>query len=194
MRYNMEPVSAFKIMSRKFKLVVGKEKEYRQISASFYDKCTALLNYYTKDSANPSETISDIKNLFPVHPATANLATYYAREAGSSSRSVFQFLGENDDVKSFLENEEMFINRETITADYLWDYVLPEFNDNITKFGAVTERFNSYRLRVEHQMEADGKAYLPVFKSVLLLNALNNIANNDNLSYRRSRFYRQPYL
>lgn len=181
MRYNMEPVSAFKIMSRKFKLV-GTEEEVQQLSRSFYDKCAPILNAFTKDSANPGETIADIKKLFPVHPATANLATYYAREAGSSSRSVFQFLGENEDVKAFLEDEDKFINRETITADYLWDYVLPEFNDNVAKFGAVTERFNSYRLRVEHQQESDHKAYLPVFKSELLLNALNNIANNESVT------------
>ena len=163
MRYNMEPVSAFKIMSRKFKKL-GSDEELLQISRSFYDKCGPILNAFTKGSTSQAETIADIKNLFPVHPATANLATYYAREAGSSSRSVFQFLGENDAVKAFLEDESKFMNRETITADYLWDYVLPEFNDNVAKFGAVTERFNSYNLRVEHQTQADGKAYLPVFK------------------------------
>ncbi len=181
MRYNMEPVSAFKIMSRKFKLI-GNEEELQRISVPFYDKCTPLLNFFTKDSANRSETISDIKNLFPVHPATANLATYYAREAGSSSRSVFQFLGENPAIKDFLDNENKFLNRDTITADYLWDYVLPEFNESVQKFGAVTERFNSYRLRVEHQGQQQGAAYLEVFKSILLLNALNNIANNETVT------------
>lgn len=181
MRYNMEPVSAFKIMSRKFRLI-GTEEELQQISRSFYDKCAPLLNAFTVNSSNRAETIADIKNLFPVHPATANLATYYARQAGSSSRSVFQFLGENPDVKAFLENEGKFMNRETITADYLWDYVLPEFNDSVAKFGAVTERFNSYKLRVEHRMLQDGKAYMPVFKGVLLLNALNNIANNESVT------------
>lgn len=70
------------------------------------------------------------------------------------------------------------MNRETITADYLWDYVVSEFNDNVAKFGAVTERFNSYRMRVEHE----GDAYFAVFKSVLLLNALNNIANNESVT------------
>ena len=177
MRYNMEPVSAFKIMSRKFKLV-GTEEELNKISGAFYDKCAPLLNAFTKDSTNQVETIADIKNLFPVHPSTANLATYYAREAGSSSRSVFQFLGENDAIKEFLDNETIFLNRETITADYLWDYVVSEFNDNVAKFGAVTERFNSYRMRVEHE----GDAYFAVFKSILLLNALNNIANNESVT------------
>ena len=181
MKYNMESVSAFKIMSRKFKLV-GTEDDLRVISNSFYDKCAPILSTFTKDSVNPSETIADIRNLFPVHPATANLATYYAREAGSSSRSVFQFLGENEAVKSFLEDENKFMNKDTITADYLWDYVVSEFNDNVAKFGAVTERFNSYKLRVEHQGEQQHAAYLPVFKSILLLNALNNIANNESVT------------
>lgn len=181
MKYNMEPVSAFKIMSRKFKLV-GTEDDLHVISNSFYDKCAPILSTFTKDSVNPAETIADIRNLFPVHPATANLATYYAREAGSSSRSVFQFLGENDAVKAFLEDENKFMNKDTITADYLWDYVVSEFNDNVAKFGAVTERFNSYKLRVEHQGEQQHAAYLPVFKSILLLNALNNIANNESVT------------
>ena len=177
MKYNMEPVSAFKIMSRKFKLV-GSEEDLRMVSGPFYDKCAYILNAYTSGSANQAETISDIKKLFPLHPATANLATYYAREAGSSSRSVFQFLGENEAVKAFLDNEDFFMNRETITADYLWDYVVTEFNDNVAKFGAVTERFNSYRLRVEHE----SAAHLAVFKGILLLNALNNIANSESVT------------
>ena len=181
MGYNMEPVSAFKIMSRKFKVVEDNRNEYTTLTNLFYaDMQELLYSYCSKISNKPEDTKSDITKLFPLHPSTAHLATYYAREAGSSSRSVFQFIGENDAIRHFLENEVFFANQDTITPDYLWDYVLDEFNSNVVKFGAVTERFNSRKL----QVDAEGADYLAVFKSILLLNALNNVtgAKDDKMA------------
>ena len=176
MGYNMEPVSAFKIMSRKF--VTADKDAYDAISQQFYEKQRELLDTFSKSSTNTEETKSDLRRLFPLHPSTANLATYYAREAGSSSRSVFQFIGEHQAIRDFFESEEHFANHNTITADYLWDYVVDEFNANVAKFGAVTERFNSRKEQVAEQ----GAGYFAVFKSILLLNALNNIANNETVT------------
>ncbi len=173
--YNMEPVSAFKIMSKKFKVV--DDALYQQRKDRFFSLHQELLEMFSTSSTNVEETIENIQNLFPLHPSTANLATYYAREAGSSSRSVFEFLA-SDAVRDFLDKEDNYANERTITSDYLWDYVREYFESDTTKFGAVTERYNSHHLAVE----AAGDNYLRVFKGILLLNALNNIANSDTVT------------
>ena len=173
--YNMEPVSAFKIMSKKFRIV--DDTLYQQRKDRFFSLHHELLEMFSSSSTNVDETIENIQNLFPLHPSTANLATYYAREAGSSSRSVFEFLA-SDDVRNFLDSEDNYTNERTITSDCLWDYVREYFESDTTKFGAVTERYNSHHLAVE----AAGDNYLRVFKGILLLNALNNIANSDTVT------------
>lgn len=173
--YNMETVSAFRIMSKKFKVEDREKYElHRQFFCSILDE---LLTEFSSSSTDPSQTKADLSNLFPLHPATANLATYFAREAGSSSRSVFEFLACNE-VKAFFDDEEAYANKETITSDYLWDYVQEYFESDSVRFGAVTERFNSNHVTIE----AQGNEYLAVFKGVLLLNALNNIANESSVT------------
>lgn len=173
--YNMETVSAFRIMSKKFKVEDREKYElHRQYFCSILDE---LLTEFSSSSTDPSQTKADLSNLFPLHPATANLATYFAREAGSSSRSVFEFLACNE-VKVFFDDEEAYANKETITSDYLWDYVQEYFESDSVRFGAVTEKFNSNHVTVE----AQGNEYLAVFKGVLLLNALNNIANESSVT------------
>lgn len=173
--YNMETVSAFKIMSRKFDIL--DEKTHDDLVKEFYDVNGELLDIYSTASNQPEETKGDLKNLFPLHPGTADLATYYAREAGSSSRSVFEFLA-CDNVRAFFDDEYLFVNYATVTADYLWDYVREAFNEDSARFGAVTEKYNTFIMKVEHQ----GTNYAKVFKGVLLLNALNNIAHNETVT------------
>lgn len=174
MKYNMEPVSAFKIMSRKFEVV--DKTYYENIRQLFYIKNDRLLDIYTATSNDPEATKEDLRSLYPLHPGTANLSTHYATVVGSSSRSVFEFLGQNEAIKEFLDSEEAFLNREVITADFLWDYVLAVFQDDVANYGPVTERYNSYRL----QVAAQGEAYLAIFKSILLLNAFNNVSGENN--------------
>ena len=182
MHYNMEPVSAFKIMSRKFMHEQDSTNPayvlYHEMTDKYFAQMREVYEKYAQTSNNPMETLEDLKSLFPVHPATANLATYYAREVGSSSRSVFEFLGSNPAIRDFLDDEQFFEQGQMITADYLWDFVLEEFNNKTVKYGVVTERFNSYKNHVTKK----GKEYLAVFKSILLLNAFNNLAANETVT------------
>ena len=174
MMYNMESVSAFKIMSRKFEIIDSERHE--SMRNYFYTLNSQLLDLYTQTSNDPTETRNDLLNLFPLHPATANLATHYATVVGSSSRSVFEFIGQNEAMERFLASEDAFANRYTVTADYLWDFVLKVFQDDVMNYGAVTERFNTYRLHVEEH----GAAAYAIFKGILLLNAFNNISGDNN--------------
>lgn len=176
MKYNMESVSAFKIMSRKFEIIQPSlhEKRYQ----FFYGVHENLLDLYTRNSNDPQETREDLFKLFPLHPGTANLATHYATVVGSSSRSVFEFLGQNPSIRDFLASEEFFENRDTITADFLWDFVYSVFQEDVVNYGAVTERFNTYK----HQVEHEGPAYMALFKGILLLNAFNNVAADESVT------------
>ncbi len=174
MKYNMEAVSAFKIMSRKF--VIIDEGLHRQMRERFYEMNSQLLDIFTASSNDHLSTSEDLFNLYPLHPGTANLAAHYATVVGSSSRSIFEFLGQNGSIGEFLGSEERFRNHDTITVDYLWDYVLKVFQDDVTKYGAVTERYNSYKEQVSNK----GEAYHAVFKGILLLNAFNNVSGDNN--------------
>lgn len=176
MKYNMEKVSAFKIMSRKFQ--INDRDEYERIKRDFFDTRADLLDQYSKDSNNIDDTLNDLRNLYPIHPATANLATYYARVVGSSSRSVFEFIGDNAALREFLDSEELFAQNALITADYLWDFILEVFVGDHIHYGAVTERYNSYREYVQRR----GPEALAVFKGILLLNALNNVAGDETVT------------
>ena len=142
----------------------------------FYESHPEMLDIYIQKSNDNQSTKEDLFNLFPLHPGTATLATHYATVVGSSSRSVFEFLGQNDAIKEFLDGEDHFLNRDLITPDYLWDYVLKVFQDDVTSYGAVTERYNSYINQVGNQ----GAPYMAVFKGILLLNAFNNISGENN--------------
>lgn len=174
MKYNMESVSAFKIMSRKFE-VVDKDR-HSEMCRRFYEQNPELMESFIATSNDPQQTREDLYNLFPLHPGTANLATHYATVVGSSSRSVFEFLGQNEAIRDFLDSEEHFFNGDTITADFLWDYVLKVFTDDITNYGPVTQCFNNHLEQVRQQSDA----YFAIFKGVLLLNAFNNVSGDNN--------------
>lgn len=171
MQYNMEPASAYRIMSSKFK--IQDEPIHKQLESKFFDRNPRLLETYIVEDQKATE--GDLRRLFPLHPGTANLATYYATVIGAATRGVFEFLASNGDIKKFLEDPNKFRNDDAITADYLWDYILKDLQGSAAHYGAVIERYNLYLDRVRNV----GDAYLAIFKSILLLNAFNNVSDGN---------------
>ncbi len=174
MKYNMEPASAFRIMSRKFEICDRARHEHMQ--KAYYMRHSQLLLTYNQHSNDAKATEEDLRNLFPLHPGTANLATHYATVVGAATRGVFEFLAQNEAIRQFLEDPEKYQSCDTISADYLWDYILKDLQSNVKQYAAVTERYNSYVNRVRNQ----GDAYFAIFKSLLLLNAFNNVSGTSN--------------
>lgn len=117
--------------------------------------------------------IKDIRALFPIHPYTAYLATFIARNLGSTERSIFEFL--YDTHKGFLRFIAEHPQAEGdyyLTADYLWDYFAEEFekSEKFT-FGAILEKYKLHANDVQQR----GAACFAIFKGVLLLNVLSQV-------------------
>ena len=60
-------------MSRKFRIT--DIEGYKALTSSFFNSHSGMLARYAMGSNNVEDTIKDLCNLYPIHPATANLAT-----------------------------------------------------------------------------------------------------------------------
>jgi len=171
--YSMEPITTYHIISAAIQK--KDEKKWNEIRDRFFSAKPQLNDLLERISGNEGIAAkNNIKNLFPIHPYAAYLATFIARNLGSTERSIFSFL--NDKEKGFLNflNNEINDESPVISADYLWDYFVEEFEkDNSDKFISVLEKF---KLHVK-DIESSGKQYGAVFKGTLLLNALYRIVS-----------------
>jgi hypothetical protein len=117
-----------------------------------------------------------IRNVFPIHPYTAYLATFLARNVGSTERSIFNFLYDEEQGFSKFIKENPGNNLDDaqyfLTADYLWDFFLKEFESSeITRFGTMINRYKLYK----GVIEKESPKHLAVFKGILLLNILTQV-------------------
>lgn len=171
-QYGMEVMTTYHIMAATIKKLdtAVYEKESKQ-SASKLDSLIKRL--ISNDS---SRAASDITKLYPMHPYTAYLSTFVARNIGSANRSVFNFL--YDDEKGFASfiNSDSYEKKELLTADKLWDFFYDSFDSDQAKYGIILERYLNHQRVVKEQ----GEGYLRVFEGVLLLNAMTNILSRND--------------
>jgi len=168
--YTMEPNTTYHLIAAA--ITKKDEKKYREIQNNFFSsqQLNNLIGNLSSDQG--IDVKNDIRNSFPIHPYTAYLMTFIARNIGSADRTVFKFL--NDNQQGFLAflNQELGEDIPVITANYLWDYFFEEFDrDNSERFRAVLGSFYLHTKKIEQK----DKKYNEVFKGILLLNILHRM-------------------
>ncbi len=166
LQYNMEPTTTYHILTRAIKKT--DETVFNQVKDKAYDN--SLVELARSLSGNSeSKFLEDLKSLFPFHPYAAYLLTFIARNLGSTNRSIFDFLyDEKLGFSAYIGNE--FTPTNMITTDYLWDFFVGIFELN-PKFSFIVGKYKQY----EKPVKCDDNFTLKIFKSILMLNALNSI-------------------
>ena len=171
LRYIMEPVTTYAILSH----LIDSKDVLREERNNFWlsPDVSSLMMMLGDDTSNLVSVQDELKKVFPLHPYTAYLCTYVARNFESSNRTVFKFINDRDTgFYRFLQDHTL---PEVCTADFLWRFFLPSFEDDPTTYGGVLEKYNRCRNRF-----AAGSLHLRVFETILLLNALSKRANTIN--------------
>lgn len=122
---------------------------------------------------NPSQKEA-IKNIFPVHPYTAYLATKLADYIGSAQRSIFSFF--HDKEKGFVRfikdypQEDSLGDYYFLTADFLWDF----FYDDFIKNSDIRSQTVLEKAIHMSDLKKHGKHYEAIYKGILLLNLITS--------------------
>ena len=187
--YRMDDISTYLIMRHTFGLKEGvSDTDARVLQYNGTNKLKGLLEYLCPSGSE--EEKNRISDLFPMHPYTAYLCSVLSNLIGSANRSVIRFMNdETDGFKAFLDNEAYYDSRQLVTAEWLWDFFESEF-DTDSQCSIFT---NVYRTESIH-LSGLSEDYYRVFKSILLLNALQNkfreggtperiIPNEQNLQF-----------
>jgi len=180
-RYEMENITTYHIING---AIIKTDKQAWENVKN--DKMVLVQNVLNKILSFNSESRNDekigerdLKDLFPIHPYTAYLLTFVARNLGSAERSIFNFIfDDNVGFRKFIaDNPEA--GNVFLTADVLWDYFLPEFernqNENISP---SLQRWRLFRDKIIQK----GQVAFNVFKVILLLNILYRYTSPDETS------------
>lgn len=165
--YQMDEVSTYLIMRHSFTIPdAAGNAEYTNLQNKLAPKLKETLDFVTDNNAEQKQHIS---RLLPMHPYTAYLCSTISNFVGSSNRSVIKFMHDSENgFEAFLNDETNYNTGTLLTADALWDFFYPVFDEDVAS-STFTSIYRSY----ESTVVAQGDDYLRVFKAILLLNALS---------------------
>jgi len=164
--YSMEPITTYHIIDA---AINKKDKDkFTEVKGKYIDSVKFIIEEIIGSEGIKAQ--ESLESLFPIHPYTAYLATFIARNISSTERSIFKFLyDERSGFKKFIKENTVDNGKVFLTADYLWDFFYEEFERTESeKVHAVLEKYKLYK----DILEEKGDEYLSVFKDILLLNLL----------------------
>jgi len=167
--YIMEPITTYQIMSIAIKKnSQDKWEELREPYKGIIDDMTKRI--LADEGPDAKQSLS---NLFPIHPFSAYLSTFFARHIGSKERSIFNFLhNEERGFVRFINDNPKDGKDVFLTVDIIFDYFYEELekNDDSTS-RSILNNFNSNKSKIEQRSANYFKAY----KGLLLLNLFSKI-------------------
>jgi len=184
--YKMQDITTFHILNEAIK---KKDKDrWLQLKENIY-KDNEFVSIIWKINENEStENKKLLTDLFPFHPYTAYISTKLAERIGSTERSIFKFLF--DEEKGFLRFIEEYPQKNGelveyfLTADKLWDFFYDELlTKQDQKFYSILEKFG-----FNSDLKNRGAHYSAIFKSILLLNLIyfdfSRQSSDSNTAYQ----------
>jgi len=165
--YAMESITTYHIIGASIKKV-DKDK-WEVLKIKHLEELDGLIRRIV--GSEGVNVLKNIKNLFPIHPYTAYLSTFIARHIGSTERSIFNFLYDDDKkgFKNFIEKDISDSRNIFLTVDYLWDYFCDEFERiGDERISAALDKYKLHKDSVDYK----GEEYVAVFKSIFILNIL----------------------
>lgn len=184
-QYEMQPNTTYHILSSTLNRVNNaildeliKERICSDVAVS------GVIDRIAENTKGNLDEIKDkIKSLYPFHPYTAYLSTFVSRQLGDAERSVFNFLNDEEvGFKKFIKNK--IGAYKFMPTSYIWDFFLKINNITMTN-GKLSEVINKYNMHLD-TIKKKGNNYLELFKTVLLLNALNAVVNAGEDNNERS--------
>lgn len=183
--YEMQPNTTYHILSSTLNRI--DEDMLKELIKERITSDVAVSSVVDRIAENTQGNYDEVKNkilsLYPFHPYTAYLSTFVSRQLGDAERSVFNFLNDNEvGFKHFINNKIGSV--KFMGSSYIWDFFLKINNTNIAS-GKLGEVINKYTMHLE-SVKKQGEKFVDVFKTVLLLNALNAVVSAGNDSSERS--------
>ena len=175
--YSMEPITTYHIIGA----AIQKKNMglWRELCSKNYPKIESIVKRISGDEG--SSVIEIIKELFPIHPYTAYLATFISRYIGSTERSIFNFLhNEDSGFKKFIANNPTVEKGIYLTSNYLFDFFITEFEKKADqRFSSVLDKYILHKKTVEEKENN----FIGIFKGVLLLNILYKVISVGELKF-----------